>query len=370
MVTKKNFQKLLEENFPISDKSEWKKVAASELDGKDPFASLAWNISDNVTYVPYYDHQDVLSLDYLQKFHARLPQHSFLGNRAWQNVPIIVVTNELTDNQKALQFLNMGADGISFDLATKSAPDLKILLKGIAWQYCSISFSSCSVSLAEAVSKYITDHKLSDSATGNLFWDENRGVPSSAYSFLGRLRSCGLLVEKSTPVDEICSALLWGLRVVDSLSGKFSLAEVISFISFSLPADTQFFLTIAKMKALRVLWYQFVKAYGVEHYSPDDLHIHIRSVKWVEEKYQPHANLLKSTSASLAAIIGGCNSLSIEPEVAKALEERMAINVSNILREESHLSRVADPLAGAYAIEVITDSLAREAWSKFQALVK
>jgi methylmalonyl-CoA mutase N-terminal domain/subunit len=38
----------------------------------------------------------------------------------------------------------------------------------------------------------------------------------------------------------------------------------------------------------------------------------------------------------------------------------------NILREESHLSNVADPMAGAYALESIVDELAIASWKDFQ----
>jgi methylmalonyl-CoA mutase len=49
---------------------------------------------------------------------------------------------------------------------------------------------------------------------------------------------------------------------------------------------------------------------------------------------------------------------------------RIALNVSTILREESHLAKVADPVAGAYYIEALTDQLAQKTWHQFQAIVK
>jgi methylmalonyl-CoA mutase len=45
---------------------------------------------------------------------------------------------------------------------------------------------------------------------------------------------------------------------------------------------------------------------------------------------------------------------------------RIARNVSNILREESHLNKVADPTAGSYAIDNMIDKLAIAAWTEFQ----
>jgi methylmalonyl-CoA mutase len=78
--------------------------------------------------------------------------------------------------------------------------------------------------------------------------------------------------------------------------------------------------------------------------------------------------MLRSTTSSIAAICGGCDSLTVFPEdESNSMMQRMARNTSVILREESHLSKVADPLAGAYAIEVMIDTLAKESWQKFQS---
>ncbi len=49
--------------------------------------------------------------------------------------------------------------------------------------------------------------------------------------------------------------------------------------------------------------------------------------------------------------------------------DRIARNVSNIIREESYLDKVADPLAGAYAVENMVDRLAQEAWKNFQQII-
>jgi methylmalonyl-CoA mutase len=73
----------------------------------------------------------------------------------------------------------------------------------------------------------------------------------------------------------------------------------------------------------------------------------------------------------MAAIAGGCDSITIEPEDAtNETMNRMARNVSSILRDESHFSKVADPTAGSYYIDSLTEQLSEKAWSKFQSLMK
>jgi methylmalonyl-CoA mutase len=97
------------------------------------------------------------------------------------------------------------------------------------------------------------------------------------------------------------------------------------------------------------------------------LHLHVRSASWIDEKFQPHGNLLKATTAAMAAVMGGCNALTIDADDANNITmTRMARNVSSILREESHLDKVADPLAGAYAVQEMTHALAHAAWPLLQ----
>jgi methylmalonyl-CoA mutase len=81
---------------------------------------------------------------------------------------------------------------------------------------------------------------------------------------------------------------------------------------------------------------------------------------------EPHSNLFHGAIAGIASILGGANSLSVFPEDgAQEMLCRIARNVSTILSEEAHLSKVADPTSGAYALDVMIDSIAEHAWSQF-----
>jgi len=79
-------------------------------------------------------------------------------------------------------------------------------------------------------------------------------------------------------------------------------------------------------------------------------------------------NKISSTAAAVAAICGGADTLFIAPSEGSttAFSRRIARNIQHLLREESHLHRVADPAAGAYYLEALTDHLAKEIWANFQ----
>jgi methylmalonyl-CoA mutase len=85
--------------------------------------------------------------------------------------------------------------------------------------------------------------------------------------------------------------------------------------------------------------------------------------------YDVHVNLLRATIAAFGAAVGGADSVHVvafdEPtgEIS-VLGRRMARNTSALLVAESHVAAVADPAGGAYAVERLTDDLARVAWAE------
>lgn len=366
MMPPKPVQFAILDSFSKQDKQLWTQQAAQEINGDDPFEKLSWKNESDLTFSPYYDLSDVIHLHYLDQSRLTVAQQSFLGNRKWINAPTVNEHDEQNQNRSALDHLANGADGVFFNLRTGS--QLAPTLEKIEWQHCSLYFVG-SKELVNQLPSYLTDASVEyKKITGALFWES---VPKlSELSFLientSAFSSLGIRVAQSTSVDEIVEALLKGVDNIERFKSDHSLSNIVRSIAFSVSINTAFVETIAKLKALRILWYQVVSAYGVETH-PSELHIHAFSSKWTHEKYQPHANLLKSTTAAMAAIIGGADSLTIEAEdVQHPMMNRMARNISTILREESHLDKVADPSAGSFLVDSITDSLAKKAWATFQ----
>lgn len=148
------------------------------------------------------------------------------------------------------------------------------------------------------------------------------------------------------------------------------LATMCGKTSFTVAADTDQFMTVAKIRALRRIWAVALQAMGVD---PAPVHIHAETAWRVMSKRDPHVNVLRGTMAAFAAGTGGADSISVLPYTAAcglpdAFARRLARNTQNILVEEANVHRVNDPVAGAGAFEALTDSLARAAWSLFQAI--
>ncbi len=372
-MPEKTFLEKLQASFPEQTKSDWTSVASTEVNGKDALESLQWEVPDvKSKFSPYYDQSDLQHLASQSSFEISPTKNSFLGPRTWHSLPYVTVDGEKTANQISHNHVMHGADGILFDVNKNIS--LEKLLEKIEWPYCHLAFVySTDFSLVESIASYCLSKSYNPTEIGgSIFWKKNLIIPKSGFQRLNNFTSffpLGLFVESSQPVKQISEALIRGVEIIEThINDQDSADRVIAKISFSLSVGNNFLVEIAKLKALRMLWYQVVRAFGVRSYDPNSLHIHTRCDAWIAEAFQPHGNMLKSTTASISAICGGCNSLTIMGEqYGNALMERMARNVSVVLREESHLNKVADPVAGSYAIEKLTNEIAQEAWKHFQS---
>jgi len=141
-------------------------------------------------------------------------------------------------------------------------------------------------------------------------------------------------------------------------------------ILFGFSAGPHFFMEIAKLRAARLAWARLVQACGL----PDDagrMFMHVRTSGYAQSAVDVHTNILRGTTQAFAAILGGCDSLHVEPfdrpcGLPDDLSRRLARNTQIVLREESHLDAVIDPAGGSWFVERLSHDLAAEAWKIFQ----
>ena len=146
---------------------------------------------------------------------------------------------------------------------------------------------------------------------------------------------------------------------------NFSPEEAFHSLAYSITVDCDFFLSIAKIRALKNLYLTLQEAYQIK--NPIPAFVHGYSQPWTTEGFQPHGNMLKQTTSAMACAMSCCNAITVEPESSdNNMMSRIARNVTLMLREESHLAKVSDPLAGSFYVDALTHQIAGEAWKKFQ----
>lgn len=164
------------------------------------------------------------------------------------------------------------------------------------------------------------------------------------------------------------AAAVHALRAMEAREVPPELAS--TCVQFNLTVGSDFFLEIAKVRALRMLWSDILAAAGcsVDSGSP---FIHASTSLRTMSLLDPQVNMLRTTTQAMAAVLGGIDSLNVRPYTAASntpddFSRRIARNLQLILQHESHLDQVMDPAGGSWYVESLTRDLGRRAWEIFQ----
>lgn len=172
-------------------------------------------------------------------------------------------------------------------------------------------------------------------------------------------------------VQEVATAWIEGLKALRDLASGGESIDAAAKIRFTFAAGGEFFVIIAKLRAARYGWARIVTACGGS-FEAARMVVHGRTAAWEQSSLDPHTNMLRSTAGAYAAVLGGCDSLTVTPfdEVFRepdAFSRRIALNTQHILREECLGDVVADPAGGSWFVENLTKEIAEQAWQEFQA---
>ena len=144
-------------------------------------------------------------------------------------------------------------------------------------------------------------------------------------------------------------------------------------VGFRLAATADQFVTIAGLRAARVMWERVVTASGGSAHAARQYQ-HAVTATHLYSRRDPWVNLLRGASAALAAGVAGADAVTVLPfdhasgpaGADEALGRRLARNTQLLLLEESHLARAADPAGGSFYVESLTEELASEGWRVLQ----
>ncbi|MCB2378134.1 methylmalonyl-CoA mutase family protein [Hymenobacter sp. BT635] len=358
----------------------WQERIRRDLKGADQ-AALEWHTPEGIVVQPFY-HREALE---------GLPQGQMMNpNTQWLNMPTYAV-GPADKGHRAIELaaeaLTRGADGIYFELTDAAAFDVTFLHERLPLATTYIGYA-VRIGAAGFVERLlatgtaglrgflrfdpVTDHtpdlahQLADlrtviSLTRQL--PEFRALTLNGAFFANR---------GGTVIQQIGFVLAAATTYLEQLpSAEVSLAEVAAAFQMQVGLNPNYFFEIGKLRALRRLWATLLHAYGLPTEAAQALRIFAATSTWSQTTLDPHTNLLRVTTETMAAVLGGADAVSVAPfdriyQSPNEFSSRLARNLPVILREEAGLNRVADPAAGSYYLETLTDQLAREGWAVFQ----
>lgn len=396
-----NEEKLFNE-FPPVTTEQWEEVIIKDLKGADYQKKLIWRTDEGFNVRPYYRAEDLKDLDYLDTMPAQFPytRGTKTNNNNWQIVQEISEEDVAKANAIAIDAIQRGANTIAFNVKNVTdASALSALLKDIDCAKVGLQFNHAKnyVDFMTLFVNYLSENKVDKEAvTGSVNFDPITYFLRRTKFYNSQEADMAQLLKLHEIADELKNFKLVnvngiamhnaGATIVQELAYSLAIAnEYIAFatehgikvgkackkIQLTLSVGSNYFMEIAKLRAVRLLWATMVEQYQPTCDCGYKLQINTVGSTWNKTLYDPYVNMLRNTTEGMAAAIGGADAITLQAfdvayKDADDFSRRISRNVQVILKEESYFNKVVDPAAGSYYIENLTNNIAEQTWKLFQ----
>ncbi len=168
----------------------------------------------------------------------------------------------------------------------------------------------------------------------------------------------------STAAQEIAFAFANAIEYIEACKVRgFGVDDVASRISWIFNTHNNFFEEVAKYRALRRMWARLMRErFGAEDPKSWLLRTHVQTGGATLTAQQPENNIVRAAIQALASVLGGVQSLALscyDEALAIPTEEaqRIALRTQQIIAHETGVTDTADPLAGSYFVEKLTNEI-------------
>ena len=402
------------------DLEAWASLVEKETRGRTP-RDLAWHTPEGIDVKPLYTAADLEGMEHLESLpgfapFVRGPRASMYTGRPWTLRQYAGYSTAEESNAFYRRNLEAGQTGLSiaFDLATHrgydsdhprvtgdvgkagvaidSVEDMKILFDGIPLDRMSVSMTMNGAVLP-VMAMYIVAAEEQGVAPGTLAGtvqndilkefmvrntyiyppEPSMRIVADIIAFTSKemprfnpISISGYHMQEAgaTAVQELAFTLADGIEYVRAaLRGGLDVDAFAPRLSFFFGIGMNFFMEVAKLRAARLLWADLMR----ELFSPSNprslmLRTHCQTSGVSLTSQDPYNNVVRTAVEALAATLGGTQSLhtnAFDEALALPTEAsaRIARNTQLILREETGITRVVDPLAGSYYVESLTAGL-------------
>ena len=178
----------------------------------------------------------------------------------------------------------------------------------------------------------------------------------------------------STAVQEVAFTLSNGKAYVKSALEKGLDINVFGKrLSFFFNAHNNLFEEVAKFRAARRMWAKMMRDMGATDEKAMMLRFHTQTGGSTLTAQQPHNNISRVTIQTLAAVLGGTQSLhtnGYDEALSLPTEEaaKIALRTQQVAAYEIGIADTADPLGGSYFVETLTNEVEQKAWQLIEKI--
>ena len=359
--------------FPqISDKA-WKQQIQVDLKGGDYNQLLTWTSPEGIVVKPFYSAEDLPVSDNKSTDSPKREWRIGYALDARSAESVSLLENHLENGVEALWVQVCGE-------SLENLPRLTALDAPQYWDTFALDQK-----LAEVFKKTTTSttciladpiHTLA--ASGNWAADEKtdyeiiaglaqqEGLQASLAVHADLYQNAG-----ANRIQELAYALAHACEYLEKAQEDKRLKPLLDEPVFLIATGCEYFFEIAKIRALRRLWELLAQAYGFSGRCKVIASPTLRN----KTLYDYNTNMLRTTTESMAGILGGADLICNLPYDALYHHEndfaaRIARNQLLMLKHESYFSSVRNPADGSYYIEALTDQLGQKALELFKTIEK
>ncbi len=330
-------------------------------------AQILKELKDDAVKIEFTDKIEEISLDITKASEKDFNSEVINESNNWNVSAFIEVNDEKSANKLALKNLNQGYNELIFNLKSIEI-DWVLLLNDIEVEYIHtrLQFTNTTQLSSFLSSSYVAKIQYFSFETdplSSVFATLENEIKSLTSNRVVSINGFEIQQVGATTWQEIGLILSTGHELLNR-------GFLPNQLSLSIGIGSNYFLEIAKIRALRYLWEQITAAYG----SKNSIEI-VAHIGWSNKSLKDqHTNLLRQTTELMSAAAGGSDSIVVHPYDQNStvgssdFAYRMAANISNLLKEESYFDKVHDPLKGSYIIDNLTELISSKAWAYFLEL--
>ncbi len=405
------------------DKQKWIDLATKQLRGK-PLESLNWETPEGIRVKPLYTAEDLEGMEHVNTLpgldpYVRGPMATMYAGRPWTIRQYAGFSTAKDSNAFYRRNLAAGQKGLSvaFDLATHrgydsdhprvvgdigkagvaidSVEDMKILFDQIPLDQMTVSMTMNGAVLPiiagyivaaqeqgvkqEQLGGTIQNDVLKEYLTRNTYIyppEPSMRIVSDIIAFSSKnmpkyntvsISGYHMMEAGANSVLQTAFTIADGLQYVRAaLDAGLDIDTFAPRLSFFFGVGMNFFMEIAMLRAARFLWHELISQFNPKNPKSTMLRTHVQTSGWSLTQQDPYNNIIRTTLECLAAVLGGTQSLhtnSFDEAVGLPTDfsARISRNTQIIVKEESQVCHVVDPLGGSYYVEALTDGIIKEA---------
>lgn len=174
-------------------------------------------------------------------------------------------------------------------------------------------------------------------------------------------------------IQEVAYSVASAIAYIDAMLERgLDINTVAKQIRFTFSIGANFFMEIAKLRAVKMVWAQVVKAYGGDA-EAQKIDIYARTSKFTYTVNDPYVNVLRATTQAFSAVVGGIDEMEVAPfddVIGASCEQsrRIARNQQIMMQNEFNLLQPVDPAGGSWYVEYLTNKVANMIWEAVQAV--